>query len=214
MGQDSQDCTATAANRSAPLADTPDIRLATPADASSILEIYAPLVTETNLSFELEAPSVEEVARRIESTLPRYPWLVWTEGGEVLGYAYGASFRGRPAYAWTVETSVYVRDRDRGRGLARRLMEALLGLLRLAGYQRAVAGITLPNPASVALHEALGFEPVGTFVSAGHKRGLWSDVGFWDLALGHDNPPPTILGVDEVLSQESGPAALKSARGL
>jgi L-amino acid N-acyltransferase YncA len=159
------------------------IRLARDTDAEPMLEIYAPIVRETPISFELEPPSLEEFRERVRRITEQTPWLVCDADGEIWGYAYGGPFRTRPAYQWAVETTVYVAGPHRGKGVARALYTALLTGLRLAGYHRAYAGITLPNPASVATHERLGFAPVGVFKGAGFKLGTWHDVGFWQLAL-------------------------------
>jgi L-amino acid N-acyltransferase YncA len=183
------------------------IRLARDTDAGPMLEIYAPLVRETPISFELEPPSLEEFGGRVRRITERTPWLVWDADGEIWGYAYGGPFRARPAYQWAVETTVYVAGPHRGKGVARALYTALLNGLRLAGYHRAYAGITLPNPASVATHERLGFEPVGVFRGAGFKLGRWHDVGFWQLALqqvaGPPAPPRTLREV-ATLAEWSG----------
>lgn len=166
------------------------MRLARDADAGPMLEIYAPLVRETAISFELEPPPLEEFRERVRRVLERTPWLVCDEGGDLWGYAYAGPFRARAAYQWAVETTVYVAATRRRKGVARALYTALLTGLRLAGYHRAYAGITLPNPASVATHERLGFEPVGVFKAAGFKLGRWHDVGFWQLALQEAALPP------------------------
>ena len=159
------------------------IRLATPEDAAAILSIYAPIVEETWISFELEVPTREEIADRIARTLERAPWILAEEDGDCLGYAYAVPFRGRPAYSWSMEVSVYVHAEHQRRGVAGALYGALFALLRAQGFQRLIAGIALPNDASVAFHEGLGFLPVGTFERVGHKFGDWRAVGFWDLAL-------------------------------
>jgi L-amino acid N-acyltransferase YncA len=166
------------------------IRLAREGDAGPMLGIYAPLVRQTPISFELEPPPLEEFQERVRRVMARTPWLVWDEGGDLWGYAYAGPFRARPAYQWTVETTVYVAGPQRGRGVGRALYTALLAGLRLAGYHRAYAGITLPNPGSVATHERLGFEPLGVFKGAGFKLGRWHDVGFWQLALQEAPLPP------------------------
>lgn len=156
------------------------LRPATIDDVAAMLAIYAPIVRESAISFELEPPSAEEFARRVEAA---HLWLVAEREGGLLGYAYGGTFRARAAYRWSVETSVYVAADARGRGVGRRLMTGLLAGLRLMGYQQALAGTTLPNDASVALHRALGFEPVGIFRAVGHKFGAWHDVGWYALSL-------------------------------
>ena len=154
------------------------------------------MCVETWISCELEAPSEREIAGRIERVLARAPWLVAEEDGECLGYAYAAAFRDRPAYAWAMETSVYVAARHRRRGVARALYEALLELLRRQGYVAAIAGIAVPNEGSVALHESLGFRPAGTLDQVGFKLGRWIAVGYWRLRLqdpAHPPPPPRPL---------------------
>lgn len=159
------------------------IRMATVADAASVAAIYAPCCTESAISFEEVAPTVDEMARRIASTLERYPWLVFDVDREVLGYAYAHSHRERPAYRWTAEVSCYVRQDRHRRGIGRSLYGRLFEILSELGYYRAVAGITLPNPASVALHESLGFTGVGVYHRIGYKLGAWHDTGWWEKEL-------------------------------
>ncbi len=160
------------------------IRLATPADAAAVAAIYGPFVAGTPISFELDPPGAEEMARRICDTLAWLPWLVCERDGAIAGYAYASKHRDRAAYQWAVDVSVYVADRFRRQGVARALYEDLFARLRRQGYVLAHAGIALPNPGSVGLHEALGFERVGVFKQVGHKLGKWHDVGWWQLALG------------------------------
>lgn len=165
------------------------IRLATPQDAEEILAIYAPFVTDTAVSFELEPPSVQEMQRRIEETLTRYPWLVWEQDDRVLGYAYTSTHRARPAYQWSVEVSVYVHPHARRAGIASQLYTRIFEMLRGQGYCNAYAGITLPNGASVGFHEAMEFQPVGVYSKIGFKMGRWHDVGWWQLRLREDEEP-------------------------
>jgi L-amino acid N-acyltransferase YncA len=174
------------------------IRLATTADADAIAAIYAPSVTESTISFELDAPAGREIAARIEAKLPRYPWLVANEDGIVTGYAYAGPHRERAAYAWSTEVSVYVAERARRRGVARSLYETLFELLRLQGYRMAYAGITLPNPASVGFHEAMGFVAVGVYHNVGWKHNSWRDVGWWELSLGEEAAAAPIKTLDEI----------------
>jgi phosphinothricin acetyltransferase len=166
------------------------IRSATAADADAVLAIYAPIVELTPISFELEVPTVEEMATRISETVLSFPWLVAETPKGIAGYAYARPFRPRAAYRWSVETSVYVAESARGAGIARRLYDALLDGLREQGFVTAFAGITLPNPASVRLHEGVGFVQIGIFPSAGYKLGRWHDVGWWHLRLREPAPDP------------------------
>jgi L-amino acid N-acyltransferase YncA len=169
------------------------IRHAEPAtDAAACAAIYAPFVGASAVSFEEEIPDAEEFARRIEATSVRYPWLVAERDGEVAGYAYASAHRDRAAYRWAADAAVYVGEAHRRRGVARRLYEALFDLLARQGLRTVCAGVTLPNPASVALHEACGFIPVGVYRRIGYKQGQWWDVGWWQLELpaaGADPPP-------------------------
>jgi L-amino acid N-acyltransferase YncA len=174
-----------------------EIRLAEPGDAAGVLAIYEPIVRETATSFELEPPSEEEMRSRIASTLERRPWLVCAADGSVAGYAYAAAHRERAAYQWSVETSVYVHPDHRRRGVARGLYTALLDALRAQGFTNALAGITLPNPASVGFHEACGFRRIGVYHAVGHKLGAWHDVAWLELwlraDLGEPEGPPCPL---------------------
>jgi L-amino acid N-acyltransferase YncA len=160
------------------------IRDADPAaDAAACAAIYAPAVEDSIISFELEAPGAEEIAARMRHYGETHPWLVAEHGGEVVGYAYACEFNPRPAYRWSASVSVYVGAGQRGRGIGRALYEELFARLRGQGLRMACAGITLPNPASVGLHEALGFERVGLLREIGWKQGQWLDVGWWQLEL-------------------------------
>jgi L-amino acid N-acyltransferase YncA len=159
------------------------MRVAVPEDALQVLEIYAPFCLATPVSFETEAPSVEEIERRILSTLEFFPWLVALEGDRVLGYAYASRHRERAAYRWSADVSVYVREDTRGKGVGRALYASLFAILRLQGIYNILAGISVPNPASVALHEAMGLLPLGVYAGIGFKCGAWHDVGWWQLAL-------------------------------
>jgi phosphinothricin acetyltransferase len=158
------------------------------ADASALLEIYRPCVTDTAISFELEPPSVAEFEERIASAQSQWAWLVAERDGEIAGYAYATSFRTRAAYRWSAETSAYVHAAHRGQGVARALYERLLGVLADKGCCTAYAGIALPNEASVALHRSLGFAPVGVFRRAGRKFGAWHDVAWWQKELRGEPP--------------------------
>ena len=167
------------------------VRMARVGDAAAISAVYRPYVTEAATSFELEAPGEEEMARRITSILAFAPWLV-CEGPDAapVGYAYASKHRDRAAYQWSVDVAVYVRADHHRRGVGRALYQSLFGLLRLQGFCTAHAGITLPNPGSVGLHESLGFRPVGVYPAVGWKSGAWRDVGWWHLPLRERPPAP------------------------
>jgi phosphinothricin acetyltransferase len=166
------------------------VRVATVGDAEAITSIYAPIVANTTISFELVPPSVDEMGSRIASTLDAYPWLVsLDDAGEVEGFVYAGRHRERPAYQWSVDVTAYVREDARGRGVGKRLYTALFDELRRLGYCQAFAGIALPNPASVALHEAVGFEPLGVYRNVGFKFGRWHDVGWWQKELQRPDRP-------------------------
>ncbi len=161
-------------------------------DAAAVAEIYGRYVRETAVSFEEIAPSARDAAERIARVQRTHPWLVAEDGsGAVVGYAYACPHRERAAYRWAADVAVYVDPEHHRDGVGRALYEALLPLLRDQGFHTACAGITLPNDASVGLHEALGFEPVGIYRGIGWKAGAWRDVGWWQLRLRPaDNPPP------------------------
>ena len=166
------------------------IRMATEDDAAGVQAIYAPIVRTTAISFELEPPTVSDMRRRIVETLQGWPWLVCEQRGAVLGYVYASLYRVRFAYQWSVDVTVYIGEQHRRCGVGRALYTALFRLLTLQGFYNAYAGITLPNVGSVALHESLGFEPVGVYRSVGFKLGSWHDVGWWQLALQPRALPP------------------------
>lgn len=160
------------------------IRLATPGDAAAIAAIYAPYCDSTVISFEEAAPGSEEMARRISTLGATRPWIV-LEGSEglVIGYAYASAHNERAAYRWSVSTAIYVDRGHHRRGAGRALYTTLFALLHSLGYRQATAGITLPNPASVALHAAFGFSPVGVYRRIGYKMGDWHDVGWYQAEI-------------------------------
>lgn len=158
-------------------------------DAHAIQQIYAPFVTDHVTSFEAVAPDTAEVARRIQDGGGRFPRLVYEDEGNVAGYAYASAHSARSAYQWSANVSVYVAPSAHRRGIGRALYTALLELLRRQRFANAYGGITLPNPASVALHEALGFAPVGIYRGVGFKFGEWRDVMWLHTRL-RDDPHP------------------------
>jgi L-amino acid N-acyltransferase YncA len=166
------------------------IRLAGPDDAPMIHSIYVPFVVNTPISFELVPPTEQEMRQRIEQTLQTHPWLVCEEQGEILGYAYASQHRTRQAYQWSVDVSAYVHERWRGKGIGKALYTTLFAVLRLQGFYNVYAGIALPNPASVALHEAMGMQQVGIYQQVGYKLGVWHDVGWWQETLQQHTSEP------------------------
>ena len=182
------------------------IRLAAESDAGQIQAIYAPIVESTCISFETEAPSIDEMGSRIRSVLQSFPWLVCEQDGAILGYAYAGRHRDRAAYQWSVDVSVYVHPSHHGRGIGQALYGQLLRILAAQGFYNAYAGITLPNAASVRLHEKMGFSWLCTYREVGFKQGAWRDVGWWHLGLRprHQEPAPPI-GIRELSSREMLP---------
>ena len=188
------------------------IRLATPEDGEAVAAIYRPVVAETAISFETMLPDGDEMTQRIVETLPSYPWLVCDVDGQTAGYAYAARHRVRGAYQWSVDTSVYIAADHRRRHIGRGLYTSLFEILAAQGYFNAFAGIALPNPASVALHESMGFEPIGVYRRVGYKLDRWHDVGWWQLSLKqHEGSPGVPLGMDTLVGRQDWPELL--ARG-
>ena len=159
------------------------LQIATTADAEAIAAIYAPIVRETEISFEAAAPTPEEMAIRIARNLQTHPWLVFKKDDEVLGYAYATPHRSREAYRWSCETSVYIGEAARRTGIAKQLYLKLFETLKSLGYANALAGITLPNAPSVGFHEHIGFQLIGIYKNVGFKNGKWRDVGWWNCPL-------------------------------
>ncbi|HYB99510.1 MAG TPA: arsinothricin resistance N-acetyltransferase ArsN1 family B [Candidatus Limnocylindrales bacterium] len=166
------------------------LRAATFGDAPAIAAVYAPYVQHTVISFEEIAPTAEQMHDRMAASIASHPWLVACRDGEVVGYAYSSRHRERAAYRWSVDVSVYLSARWHRGGIGRALYTTLLAALRELGFARAYAGITLPNQASVGLHEAMGFTLVGVYQGVGYKNGAWRDVGWWDCRLDGAMPQP------------------------
>ena len=158
-------------------------------DAPACAGIYGPYVRDSAVSFEETAPTAQEIAQRIERIGATHPWLVAERDGRVVGFAYASAHRERAAYRWAADVTVYIDPAHHRRGIARQLYESLFPLLRQQQLHIACAGIALPNDASVRLHEALGFEPVGIYRSIGYKAGAWRDVGWWQLRLAAAGEP-------------------------
>ncbi len=161
----------------------PAIRPVAAADASAVARIYNRYVRETVVTFEEQPIDDGEMARRIAEVTAGYPWLVSEQDGELAGYACASSWKRRSAYRHTAESTVYLAPRFTGRGIGSALYRQLIAAMRERGLHAAIGGIALPNPASVALHEKLGFVHIGHFREVGWKFGRWVDVGYWELVL-------------------------------
>lgn len=170
---------------------TAKIRFAELSDAAALQAIYAPNVEGAAISFELVPPTVEEMAARLGKISAQYPWLVYELDGRVAGYVYACQHRERAAYRWSVDVTVYIDEAFRRRGIGRALYTSLLELLRIQGYAKAFAGITLPNAGSIGVHESVGFRKVVVFERVGYKLGAWRDVGWWEIDLRGDESDPS-----------------------
>lgn len=164
-------------------------RMASAADAAALLRVYAPY-TFAAVSFEEGPPSLEAFAARICDISAVYPYIVCEVDGEIAGYAYAHLYRERAAYRWNVETTIYLAPAFHRQGIGRALMERLLEMLRRQGVRMAYSCITLPNPASVGLHEAMGFTRAGAFADAGWKNGRWRDVVWMQKRLSDSAEAP------------------------
>jgi L-amino acid N-acyltransferase YncA len=164
-------------------------------DAAACAAIYAPYVRDTPISLEEQPPSASELADRIRKTTETHPWLVAEDDADLLGYAYATRHRERASYRWATDVTVYISRDHHRKGVGRGLYHALFDRLAQQGFRIACAGITLPNAASVGLHESLGFEAVGTYRRIGWKFGAWHDVGWWQLQLEADDAPPREPGL-------------------
>jgi L-amino acid N-acyltransferase YncA len=180
------------------------VRLADPdRDAAAVADIYRPAVDETIASFEAVAPDAAEMARRMRATLERTPWLVAQVADSVIGYAYAGEHRERAGYRWSVDVSAYVHPEWHGRGVGRMLYDELLTILRRQRFVNAYAGIALPNPASVALHESIGMRRIGVYERVGWKpTGGWIDVAWFGMRIAEPSEPPS---EPVPLSQLGGP---------
>jgi len=167
-----------------------EIRLATTNDAKEILDIYSPSILNASISFETKAPSVEEMQKRIESIRQKYPWIVCEVDGKIAGYVYGSKHRDREAYQWSCECTIYMHNDFKRKGIGKELYQLLFEILKWQGFRNVYAGITLPNEASITLHEKCGFEHFATYENIGYKFGAWHSVGWWKLGLNDYTPAP------------------------
>ena len=176
-----------------------NIRMAREEDAGALLQIYAPYVTDTAVTFEYAVPTEEEFKGRIAQILRRYPYLVAEEGGVILGYAYASPFNRRAAYDWSVETSIYVERETRGKGVGKALYSELEEVLKGQGILNLNACISYPNPGSIGFHEKLGYHKAGHFTKCGYKLGRWYDMIWMEKMIGeHRGEPSPVLPASEV----------------
>ncbi|HEX5470542.1 MAG TPA: arsinothricin resistance N-acetyltransferase ArsN1 family B [Lacipirellulaceae bacterium] len=193
----------------------PSIRFARLTDAAGIRAIYAPYCESTCVSFETVAPNMDEMRERINRVAVQHPWLVCEVGGQIVGYVYASQFRERAAYRWAVEVAIYVATDYHGHGVGRALYHTLFSILRYQGYFKAFAGISLPNDASVGLHERMGFRPAAVFRGVGYKCERWIDVGWWQLELQEArSSPPDPRPFNEVRDCPDVAAILTQSKAL
>lgn len=171
------------------------IRSVTVSDAEALLNIYAPYVTETAITFEYEVPSIAEFQSRITRTLEKYPYLAAVQkDGRIVGYAYASAFKGRPAYDWSVETSIYVAKDCRGQQIGTMLYDALERILKAQNVVNACACICASYDASILFHQNRGYELVATFHKSGYKDGKWHDMVWMEKFLApHEVPPKDFI---------------------
>lgn len=178
---------------------TGKFRFATEKDAEAILKIYAPYIEKTAITFEYEVPSLSEFSERIAKIREKYPWIVYEEDGEILGYAYGGPEYTRAAYQWTVETSVYISENARGKGIGTALYEKILDILKKQNFCVCYVLINDDNEASVKLHEKFGFKQNGYRKNCGYKFEKWHSVVFFEKQLNEFSvPPKPVIPINEL----------------
>jgi len=159
------------------------IRSVEPKDAREVCDIYNFYINNTEITFEEQPVSVDEMEKRIRDVTAKYPWLVIEEGGEILGYAYSSKYRERSAYRYTAELTIYMKNGEEGKGLGAELMEHVIEETRGRGIHTLISAIAIPNERSVSIHEKFGFEKAGHLKDVGFKFDHWIDVGYWELVL-------------------------------
>lgn len=179
------------------------IRTVTEADAAELLEIYAPYVTDTVVTYEYEVPTVEEFCRRIADTRKQYPYFAAVQEGKIIGYAYASAFHPRAAYRWSAEATVYLRMEERGKGVGQMLYRALEEALKRQNVENINACIAYPNPQSIAFHEKMGYHAVGKFTDCAYKLGEWLGMVWMEKTLGtHPNPPRPFRPYPEIAEEK------------
>lgn len=178
------------------------LRIATLKDAPTLLEIYTPYVEQTAITFEYEVPTLEEFETRIRNTLSQYPYLVAEEASGILGYAYASPFKTRAAYAWSVETSIYVKSGIHKQGIGTALYQALERLLAQQHVCNLCACIAYPNPPSIAFHEKMGYRLIAHFTKSGFKQNAWYDMVWMEKELcPHTIPPAPFIPFSQFTTQ-------------
>ncbi|HHV59077.1 MAG TPA: N-acetyltransferase [Clostridiaceae bacterium] len=191
------------------------IRLAAVDDSNAILQIYAPYITNTAITFECKVPAMAEFRESMVNIQTYYPWLVCEIDNQIAGYAYASSFNEREAYQWSVDYSVYIAPEYHGRNIGKALYFALSETLKLQGFYNAYAIVTLPNIKSERLHESFGFKPVGVCHNAGYKFGRWHDVKWYELRLQeHVQAPAKPKAIDEISSTDEFNAIIEKAEQM
>ena len=175
----------------------PQIRMAKESDAAALLAVYLPYM-ETTITFEYDAPSLEEFTRRVRSTLEEYPYLLCEENGEVLGYAYAHRFKPRAAYQWDAELSIYVSRTVYSRGIGQALYGALIDLLQAQGVRNVYGVITSDNERSLRFHKRMGFTDAGTHRKTGYKNGRWHDIVYLSRHLDGEDPPAPVRPIGAI----------------
>jgi L-amino acid N-acyltransferase YncA len=189
-----------------------EIRLIIESDAQAVLDIYKYYVDNTIISFEYEAPTLEEYTERIKTNIEKYPWLVCLHNNKIIGFAYGSTHRYRTAYQWSPESTIYLAPDFHTKGIGGILYETLFELLKLQGYYNVFAGVALPNEKSVGFHRALGFEEIGIFKKVGYKQGNWHDTHWFQFVLNqHKLNPTTPKKLEEIIPTKEFSAIINSA---
>lgn len=180
-----------------------EIRMAAVEDAKELLQIYAPYCTDTVITFEYEAPALEEFAGRICTVQKKYPYLVAVQEGNIVGYAYASQHKSRAAYQWNVETSIYVDRNCQAKGIGTLLYEKLMALLQKQNIRNVYACVTLPNDKSERIHGKFGFKLIGRFQAAGYKCGAWHEVGWFEKRLEcNSEVPEPVIPIGEIAADK------------
>lgn len=192
------------------------IRVARLEDAKEILAIYEPFILKTSVTFEEKAPELDAFKNRMQDILKSCPYLVCEVDGAVVGYAYASEYRTRAAYRWDREVSVYIHPDYRRKNVAKALYHALFRILEKQGFVKLYGVITLPNPGSIALHEAMGFNKMAVYKDVGYKLGRWHDVGWWELTFNKNRKeyPRELISFSEIEKSDEVELEMKNAEAI